>query len=143
MTNPKTNIAKGKQLEDFVAKLLRDSGLDIKARREIGSGSGVFKGDVSNNLDIHFECKNVAKMQWKETFKQIARDNVSGHKEVLVWHMPNTSLNDSKVVINIDYFIDLLLGNTQELQNPLDSNELKFKVKNARESIRILDKALE
>ena len=141
--NPRAAKAKGNLLEDWVVDRLRKSGLDIRAYRQKGSGSGLNKGDIWNDLDIHFECKNVARMQWVETLRQMTRDNVSGLNEVLVWHLPQTSLESTKVVIPWEYFEELLLASRGEkVENPLDVSNLKYRGNQAREAIRLFLKEL-
>jgi len=106
--NPKSAIAKGKELEEWVVNRLKVSDLDIRARRTPGSGNGKEKGDISNDLGICFECKNTKKAPNKATFAQVAREAMGYQKEVIVWHMPQTSLEESIVVIRWDYFEELL-----------------------------------
>jgi len=56
---PTTAIQKGKQLEDFITDELRASGLDRRAYRQKGSGSGFNKGDSWNSLSfiVMVNCK--------------------------------------------------------------------------------------
>ena len=49
---PKSAIAKGKILEEFISERLIKSGLDCRAHRQKGSGSGEAKCDISNNLNL-------------------------------------------------------------------------------------------
>ena len=141
---PRTSIAKGKLLEDWVVERLRRSGLDTQAYRQKGSGSGLNKGDVWNALDIHFECKNVKQMEWGNTFKQMTRDNISGFPEVLVWHLPNTPLEATRVVIPWDYLEELLLGSKEEKQidNPLNAPDMRFRISRIKDDLRWLVKQL-
>ena len=54
MSTPKSNIQKGKQLENFIVDRLRITGLDTRAYRQKGSGNGLNKGDIWNDLNISF-----------------------------------------------------------------------------------------
>jgi hypothetical protein len=123
--NPKSTKAKGNLLEDYVVRRLIDTGLDHRAYRQKGSGSGLNKGDIWNGLDLHFECKNVKNMAWAKTFRQIDDENVSHFPAVLVWHMPNTSLEDSKVVLDWFFFESLLIA-YKGYKPPTDNPKLKW-----------------
>ena len=105
---PRSAKQKGNLLEDFVVKTLQDSGLDQRAYRQKGSGGGLNKGDIWNALDLHVECKNWKNFCWKPWKEQMARDNVSNHPEVLIWHPRNTPLESSVVILPLDFFIELL-----------------------------------
>jgi len=56
-------------LDSLVGERLVKSGLDPRAKREIGSGSGKAKGDISNGLDLHLECKNQKRADFTTWFK--------------------------------------------------------------------------
>jgi len=106
--NPKSAHQKGKQLEDWVVQRLILSGLDKRAYRQKGSGSGLDKGDIWNDLGICFECKNTKAYPSNATFKQVKREAMGYQKEVVVWHPPQKPLDDSRVIINWYYFEELL-----------------------------------
>lgn len=124
----KSNRQKGKDLENYVAEKLRLSGVDIHAKRQIGSGQGKFKGDISTSLAWTFECKNTAKLKFQETAEQVARESMGYQKEVIVWHPPQNPLADSVVMITLDDFIDLLAKEKTAggVDNLLDKREVKW-----------------
>jgi len=68
--------AKGKRLEKKLASLIREKGLDDKARAMIGSGAfDNYKGDIySPKVNLTFECKNCEKHdfwgEWEQAKSQ-------------------------------------------------------------------------
>ena len=124
---------KGKDLEDFVAEKLRYSGVDRTAKREIGSGSGLFKGDIHTQLDWTFECKNTKRFDWKSAAEQVAREGLGYKKECIVWHPPNKPMGNSVAIININDFIDLLKGESGENYQAKEKIEVAIiKLKDAK-----------
>ena len=127
--NPKSAIAKGKELENFVANLLTD--IDPTATRQHGSGNGLAKGDVRNTLNLNIECKNTAKMNWKGASEQVAREGMGYGTDVVIWHPPQKSLDNSVVIINIHDWHDLLKKSQEpKLAAKTESREEKYKIQN-------------
>lgn len=139
--NPKSAIAKGKLLEDFIVDRLRTTGLDIRAYRQRGSGNGKNKGDVWNDLNLCFEAKNTAKPNLNNTLKQVNRESLGTQIPVMVWHMPNTPLEDSKVIIDWHYYEKLLLK-TKEPTTTNPDREFKWKVQRLVDSAKAVLKEL-
>src|SRR3990167_9098211 len=110
--NPKSAIAKGKILENYVADMLREKGLDSKAYRSHGSGSGNReKSDIWTSLMIcgrnaGFECKNHKVLKIPEWWKQTEKLSMLGYEPVLVFKMDRESLEETKVVIYLDTFLE-------------------------------------
>jgi hypothetical protein len=102
--NPKSAIQKGKELEEFIVQRLRLTGLDTRAYRQKGSGSGLNKGDVWNDLNLCFEAKNTAKPNLGPSLKQVNREALGTQIPVMVWHRPRTPLEDSVVIIDWHLF---------------------------------------
>lgn len=98
----------GNELEEFVSNLIKE--MDSSARPQPGSGNGLRKGDISNNLGFCIECKNSINFQWKDAVRQVKRESMGYQKEVIVWHptQEGAPLDDSLVIVNIHTFIDLL-----------------------------------
>ncbi len=141
--NVKSAIAKGKLLENWIVERLRLSGLDIRATRNPGSGNGKNKGDINNDLNICFEAKNTAKPNFNEALKQANREALGTQIPVVVWHMPNSPLADSKVVIDWHYFEELLLkvkNSTPAYQNPDRSAD--YALRNLSQAIKKVQKEL-
>jgi len=133
VSSPKTSIEKGKLLERFVAELLRNSGLDPRARRQVGSGNGLKKGDIDNNIGWCIECKNTKTFNWKSTAEQVARESMNHQKEVIIWHPPNRPFDDSIAIINVNEFIDLLVKvqNSRDKEDILDKYQIKSHLEKA------------
>lgn len=126
MTN--AAVQKGKELENYIVQWLRDTGLDNRAIRTPGSGNGKIKGDIWNDLGLSIECKNTAGFQ-KSWFQQNEKSAMGYSKEVLIWHMPRTSLHDSKVIIDLDFFGELLKKHKEpEIKQP--DRQLSWKLRN-------------
>ncbi len=118
--------AKGKLLENWIVERLRISGLDIRAYRQKGSGNGLNKSDIWNDLNLAIECKNQKKFsnQWSD---QVKKDSLGVQIPVIVWHPPQRPLEDSTVMIGWSFFEELLLKwKAPNLQNP--DREFKYKL---------------
>ena len=114
--NPKSAIEKGKRLENHVVDRLRETGLDPKACRSAGSGSGNRdKADIVTSLmvdgeNLGIECKNHSRPKmvvwWKQTLK------LQGVKmiPVLVWKLGNEKFLDTKATIHLETLLTLLRG---------------------------------
>jgi len=130
----------GKELEEWIAKRLRITGLDKNARFQKQSGAGLNKGDVWNKLNICFEAKNrkVFKMSW---FKQAEKDSLGYQEPVVVWHHPEKLFENIKVVLNWDYFETLLCSAQQpKTENP--DRELRWKLEKLKSAAKIVIKKL-
>ena len=141
--NPKSAIQKGKLLENWIVERLHLSELDIRAARNPGSGNGKNKGDICNDLNICFEAKNTARPNFNEALKQANREALGTQIPVVVWHMPNTPLEDSKVVIDWHYFETLLLkikNSTPAYQNP--DRTAGWALRNLQAAIKKVEKEL-
>lgn len=136
-------LAKGKLLENWIVERLRLSELDVRAMRNPGSGNGKNKGDIWNDLNICFEAKNTAKPNFNEALKQANREALGTQIPVVVWHMPNTPMDDSKVVIDWHYFETLLLkvkNSTPAYQNP--DRSANWALENLKNAIKKVQKEL-
>ena len=140
MSKIQTARQRGKELENFVADKLKSSGLDPQAIRQIGSGSGLRKGDIHNSLGWTFECKNVGRFNWEEAAKQVRREAMGYQKECIVYHPKNRPLDDSVAIININDFIELLKGERRGT-NDLDKIP-RYELSKLREMLRRVEKYL-
>lgn len=110
---------KGRDLENFVVDRLVASGLDPRASRNPGSGSGRRKGDVWNALDLTIECKNTVAYPGQSVFRQVMREALGIMREVIVWHPPRVPLSGSHVIIGWEHFEDLMVKTRQpRSENP-------------------------
>ena len=113
MITPQTAIAKGKLLENFVAQEIRKKRLDTQAMRQLGSGSGQWKGDVNTKMKILnrqavIECKNQKVVKFQEWWIQTEKQCLGYGEPVLVIKLYNQPLEASKVVIYLDTFLELV-----------------------------------
>lgn len=140
---PQTKIQKGKELEDFIAAELRTSGLDKRAYRQKGSGSGLNKGDSWNALGLCIECKNQQNFSVK-WYEQAEKESMGTQEPVVVWHKPWTPLEASFVFITWDYF-KKLLTKSKEYGNIKEGTprELKWRVQRLVDAAKSVIKELE
>lgn len=139
---PTTAIQKGKKLEEFITDELRSSGLDRRAYRQKGSGSGLAKGDVDNALNLCIECKNQKNFspQW---YKQAEKESMGTQEPIVLWHPPQVPLEASMVFISWDYFKKLLLKSKEPANIKEPSRELKWRLQRLVESAKSVIKELE
>jgi len=133
--------AKGKLLEDWIVSRFRLTGLDNRAYRQKGSGSGLNKGDVWNDLGLCIEAKNQKKFlsKWVD---QVNRETMTFEKPVIVWHPPQRPLEDSWTMIPWYYFEELLLKSKQPVTTNPDSTTA-YKIRRLVQSAKDLLKELE
>jgi hypothetical protein len=99
--------AKGNLLEDWIVGRLHETGLDPRAYRQLGSGSGKRKGDIWNALQLCIEAKNQKNFSpaW---YRELLRDKTPEEQPVLVWHPPRVALSESVVVMPWAFLEELL-----------------------------------
>lgn len=137
---PKSKIEKGKRFEKFICGEIEAMGLG-SARREIGSGSGLKKGDIFANLPFLIEAKNqksIHLLRWIAQAKQQARiGNWDERKWALVLRDPDTSEEqpDCYVVIDMWEFLALLKKDREPLIKKPDK-EIKYKLTRLIESAK-------
>jgi hypothetical protein len=137
---PNSAKAKGNLLEDWIVNRLILSGLDTRAYRQKGSGSGLNKGDVWNSLNLCIEAKNQTnfKPAW---FKQAEKESLGQQEPVVVWHPPNKPLDDSKVFINWNYYEKLLLK-AKEPKSTKPTRDFRWRLENLKSAIQKVLKEL-
>jgi len=141
---------KGKKLEDYVADLIVSKGIDPKARRDGASGAGNReKGDISTSMMIlgqnaGIECKNHAKLNIPDWWRQTKKLESLRMEPVLVFHIEQEPMEETKVVIYLDTFLDLVkLSNTEKVYESVsegDSREKKFAIETAITALKRLSK---
>ena len=114
---PKSAIAKGKVLENFIVQWLRNKKLDEKAIRTPGSGNGRFRGDVyTPNLPVVIECKNQKTPHLAQWIEQAEGQTFGYSPWVLVWHPPGQAMESSVAVIPLELLEILFRSiNTQKI----------------------------
>jgi Holliday junction resolvase len=148
MTNSK--VEKGKRFEKKIAQYLQDSGLDLRAHREDGSGSGLKKGDIRSSIPFLIEAKNsksVSKglLKWIDQAKDQATKGFKWREKwALVFRDPRTPEHNSEdyVVIDFHQFIELLKRYREPLTKEPDRT-LKYKLERLRQSAQEVIKEIE
>jgi len=145
--NPKSKIAKGKRFENFIAKEIMASGLG-KARREIGSGSGKYKGDINCNVPFLIEAKNQKQLAWWKSIDQAKEQARTGNYDLNKWALvvrdPRTpeASPDCYVVIDFWEWLELLKRNKEPKIKKADK-EMSWKLKRLIQSAKQVLKELE
>lgn len=112
--SPKSKMRKGKALEDYVAQRLIDTGIDTRARRSIGSGSGTKeKADIETSAmigdtNIGIECKHTDKPQLLDWWRQARKLEQVRRVPVLVWKQTGDQYNDTKAIISLETLLQLI-----------------------------------
>lgn len=145
---PKSAHKKGKRFEDYVAKEIEAEGLG-KAQREIGSGSGKRKGDISANLPFLLECKNQKKIEWWKSIDQSKEQarlgNFDRNKWMLVVRDSRTSESNPDIYAIVDFWEALkLLKKDKEPKIKAPDRELRWKIERlisaAKDVLKVLIK---
>ena len=117
---PKTAIEKGKRFEKLVSAEIEAEGLG-KSVRTPGSGSGKIKGDLFNNLQFMFECKNqktIHFLDWVDQAKEQSKiGNQWKEKWALITFDPRTTETNPSIYATIDLweFLKLLKKDKEPL----------------------------
>lgn len=110
----KSQVAKGKQLEDYVADQIREKGIDLKAYRAHGSGNGNReKGDIWTSMMVlgqnaGIECKNQAHLNIPDWWRQTKKLESLSREPILAFKIYGEPLAETKVVIYLDTFLELV-----------------------------------
>ena len=149
MTKPQTSIAKGKSFENYIAEQIRNKGLDLNAKRSLGSGSTILeKADIDTDMMIlgrnaGIEAKNVKTPHIKDWWKQAQLLEKLGREPVLVYKLGGESMGDAKVVIYLDTLLELIKHqNNAEIQSGVPKSD-QYAVKDGIESLKKIIKILE
>src|SRR5690242_4965766 len=100
----KSQVAKGKLLEEYVAEQIRSKGIDPKAYRAHGSGNGnTEKADIWTSMMIlgqnaGIECKNQAVIKLPEWWRQTRKLQSLSREPVLVFKIYGEALGETKAV---------------------------------------------
>lgn len=147
MTTTKSARQKGKDLENYVADQIVFKGMDVKARRDGASGAGIReKGDIVTSLVVlgqnaGIECKNHATLHIPEWWKQTKKLETLGREPILAFKMYGEPMDETKVVIYLDTFLELvkkaneadgILVDQKDEGDPNKKRELKWAVANLK-----------
>lgn len=141
---------KGRLLENWVADQIVAKGIDLKARANGDSGGGNRdKCDVGTSMMVlgqnaGIECKNQKTLAIQEWWRQTKKLESLRMEPILAFHIENEPWEETKVVIYLDTFLDLVkLSNTEKLyiEKPQEDNrEKKWAIQNAITALKKLEK---
>ena len=110
----KSAKAKGNKLENWIADKLRSKGIDNKAIRDGASGAGTReKGDIITSASVFgrnlgIEAKNHKVPHIKDWWQQAKKLEILGREPVLAYKLENEKYEETKVVIYLDTFLDMI-----------------------------------
>ncbi len=134
---------KGNHWENVFANWLRDNG--IKAWKDGASGGGTReKADVGNGLNIHFEVKAVKKISLDKVWKKALYECTKTHNDpVLAIHFDGMGDKKFLIVMDNDYFLDLLLKKDEEkVEANYQDPKAKYALQNLKNAITSVMKFL-
>lgn len=135
---PKSAIAKGKILEQYVCDQIRDKGIDPKAYRSHGSGNGNSeKSDVWTSMmvlgqNIGLECKNQSTLHIPDWWRQTKKLESLGREPVLVFKQFGEPLSETKTVIYLDTFLELCKHQSNSPPKPQNEPTGRERLENGR-----------
>lgn len=109
----KSQVQKGKILEEHVASQIREKGIDPKAYRAHGSGNGnTEKADIWTSMmvlgqNVGIECKNQATLSIPDWWRQTKKLEKLGREPVLVFKIYGEPLGETKAIIYLDTFLEM------------------------------------
>lgn len=152
---PQSSIAKGKLLEQHIVDQIIAYGLDQKACRSAGSGSGNReKADINTSLtilgrNVGIEAKNHKTLHIQEWWRQTEKLELLGREPILAFKIARDPFEATNVVIRLDTLLKLLqVANSTsgiELQSdktPENERQMKWAVENAKSALSKLAKYL-
>lgn len=146
--NPRSSIAKGKELENYVVDELRRRGLDIHASRSSGSGNGNRdKADIVTSYQIGqrnlgIECKNHKKADLFQWWSQTELLRPLSMLPILVVKPPKLPLGESLAVLSLYDLLDIFTAlRTPKTANP--DRTVKWKLQALKNAINQVLKEIE
>jgi len=146
MMLPHNAIQKGRLLENFVAQEIRKKRLDTQAMRQLGSGSGQWKGDVNTKMKILnrqavIECKNQQRLNLREAWIQTDKQTLGYGEPVLVVKFHNEPLEASKAMVYLDTLLELVKRAREPILKDQD-RETQYLVRQMIELFKRFEKKL-
>ncbi len=142
---------KGRLLENYVADQIVAKGMDPKARANGDSGAGNRdKSDVSTSIMVRgqnagFECKNQKTLAIQDWWRQTKKLENLRMEPILAFHIENEPWEETKVVIYLDTFLELVKAQSSitftTSANP--DYKQKYAIQNAISSLKTLLKFYE
>lgn len=140
---------KGKQLEQHVCDRMKHFGIDIEAQRDGASGaSNRDKRDIQtkatiNDRTLGIECKNHAVPHIKDWWEQTDKLSKLGYEPILVYKLKGEGLHESKVVIYLDTFLELLAQSKGEITiSKQDDPKFRWKIAKLKQDCQDILKEL-
>ena len=131
---------KGSRAEREFAQLLRESGLDKNAKRQLLSGGGYLKGDINNALDLSIEVKNQERLNiWKAIEQAEEEARLSNNQPIVVFKRNNSPFY---VCLTAWQWIDLMKKAKSPPAIDSETREIKWALNNVRSAINKLLKLL-
>jgi hypothetical protein len=155
MTTKQAARQKGKDLENYVADLIRAKGIDPKAVRDGASGAGNReKGDITTSMMIlnqnaGIECKNHKALSIPEWWRQTKKLEALGREPVLVFKIDGELWEETKCVIYLETLMDLVVASNGKRiveEKAIDTGsarDLKYKTQRAVSAMKELIRELE
>jgi hypothetical protein len=139
----KSIIEKGKRLEKFLCQEIEAMGLGVSVRTP-GSGNGLHKGDIFNNLKFLFECKNEKQVNILKNIDQAKNQAEKGNKWPEKWALISRDPRYpefEKVYATIDLwqFLELLKRNEEPMIKEPD-RQTSWHIKSAISALKLLEK---
>lgn len=125
-----SNVEKGKLLENHIADRIRELGIDPKAYRSHGSGNGNReKSDIWTNMmvfgrQVGIEAKNHAVVRIREWWEQTMKLESLGYEPVLAFKFRGEGVENTKVVIFLDTFLELVRAQNWKAKELKNSNDI-------------------
>ncbi len=151
----KSAIAKGKELENYIADQLVEKGLDLKACRSHGSGNGNReKADIWTSLtilgrNVGIEAKNHAIPHIKDWWQQACKLEKLDREPILVYKLKGEGLGEAKAVVYLDTLLEMAKCSKERSNdeikptNVLIKRELLWLIKSGIEILKKIIKELE
>jgi len=128
---PQSAKKKGKEFEKWFSDFIRE--VFPNAQPQIGSGSGLKKGDIANTGNYAFELKNQKKLRLLDAMKQAERESLGYQRWILVWHPPQQPMENSVAILPITDLKELLKieKNSKSTEDILDKWQIKTNLEKA------------
>jgi hypothetical protein len=146
MITPQSAKAKGNLLEAYIARRIREIGLDRLAMKMPGSGSGQFKGDVNTKMKVLgrqavIEAKNQKNLHIQEWWIQTERQTLSYGEPILAFKLYREPLEATKVVIYLDTFLELVKRSSEPKIQEQD-REFRGELNNSKKAVSVIERRL-
>lgn len=105
---------KGQILEKYVCEQIKDKGIDTHPRPSFNSGAtNTEKSDIWTSMMIlgqnaGIECKNQNTLKIQEWWRQTKKLETLSKEPMLVFHIKNEPLQETKVVMYLDTILEMI-----------------------------------